>query len=346
MSPNLSIVIPVYNFAHYLVQTLDTIVTQQRFQETQLLILDGASTDDTPRLIKHYQKYFPQIKYVRQKQRGGIDLDMSNAVKNADGKYCWLFSGDDLMLPGSLSKVLDKIQTGCDLYLTRHMEWVDDRAEWVLWPTVSVEEEKTFELSDRLQRQDYFLRAQNTEAFFGFIGGVVVRRAKWESRPINEHFIGSCWAHVARLFELIPTGLSVEVLKDPYLERRPDNDSFSSGSVVDRFRLTIDGFIKISDHFFGTQSFESQQIMRVLRNEYHPLNMLLGKFLCLIDPKTEDIILMNRLLTALYGGRSWNSLFLRYNYALTTPRRFRKWQPDLSAKFEAAKKSASSLRKI
>jgi hypothetical protein len=68
--------------------------------------------------------------------------------------------------------------------------------------------------------------------------------------------------------------------------------------------------------------------------------MWLGKFLCLIDPEREDIALMDRLLAELYGGRSWEAWKVRFNYGRVTPERFRKWQPDLSAKFDAIKAQA------
>ena len=235
---------------------------------------------------------------------------------------------------------LDKIQTGCDLYLTRHFEWVDYRNEWEQWPTVDVAEDKIFDLSLITDRRDYFARAQNTEAFFSFIGGILVRRAKWESVPINEEFVGSCWAQAARFFELMPHGLTINVLAEPFLKRRPDNDSFGSGSFTKRFALTIDGFTKIVDHFYGVKSFEAAEMRRVLRNEYHPLNMWLGKFLCLIDPEREDIALMDRLLAELYGEKTWDAWKVRFNYGRVTPKRFRKWQPDLSAKFDAMKAQA------
>ena len=172
------------------------------------------------------------------------------------------------------------------------------------------------------------------------MGGLIVKKSKWESVSINEEFIGSCWAHVVRLFEIMPSGLRVQVLSEAYLKRRPDNDSFGSGSVTGRFRLTIDGFLKITDHFFGATSFEGQEMRRVLRNEYHPLNMWLGKFLCLIDPGREDIELMDRLLAALYSDNSWDAWKVRFHYGRVTPQRFRKWQPDLSAKFDAIKAQA------
>ena len=337
MNKKLSVAIPTYNFANYLGQTLDTIVTQARVTDVEILILDGASTDETPRLIKNYQRYFPNIQYIRLPERGGIDRDMARAVTHSSGDYCWLFSGDDLMLPGAIDQALSHIETGLDLYLTRHLEWVDDRSEWVEWPTLNVSGQPVFQLADDGERREYFSRAANTEAFFGFIGGLIVKKSTWEAISINEEFVGTCWAHVARLFEIMPRGLSVQVLSEPYLKRRPDNDSFGSGSITSRFRLTIDGFTKIADRFFGSNSFEAMQVRRVLRNEYHPLNMWLGKFLCLIDPEREDIALMDRLIRELYGDRSWDAWKVRFNYARVTPQRFRRWQPDLSAKFDAIK---------
>lgn len=337
MCKSLSIVIPIYNFESYLGETLDSIIMQSEQSEVEILIFDGGSTDNTQDLVKKYQKYFSNIKYVRLPERGGIDRDMAYAVTYASGVYCWLFSGDDLMLPGALVKILEQIKSGYDLYLTRHLEWVDDRGEWVEWRTLNVSGEPFFQLSRDAERREYFSKAENTEAFFGFIGGLVVKKTKWESVSINEEFIGSCWAHVARLFEIMPMGLCVKVLNEPYLKRRPDNDSFGSGSVTSRFRLTIDGFTKIVDHFYGPSSFEAQQMRRVLRNEYHPLNMWLGKFLCLIDPKREDIALMDRLLAELYDDKTLEAWKVRFNYARVTPQRFRRWQPDLSAKFDAIK---------
>lgn len=337
MPPSLSIAIPVYNFANFLPETLDSIVTQTGISEVEILIIDGASTDNTAGIVKKYKSFFSNMKYIRLPERGGIDRDMAHAVGHSSGDYCWLFSGDDLMQPGAIEKALQHIKSKEDLYLTRHLEWVDDRGEWVSWPTLKVKDEPVFQLSNQIERHKYFSSAENTEAFFGFIGGLIVKKSTWESVPINEEFVGTCWAHVARLFEIIPNGLRVKVLSEAYLKRRPDNDSFGFGSLTDRFRLTIDGFLKIVDHFFGPKSFEAQQMRRVLRNEYHPLNMWLGKFLCLIDPEKEDINLMNRLLKTLYSDRTLAHWQVCFTYARLTPHRFRKWQPCLSAKYDAIK---------
>jgi abequosyltransferase len=185
MTKKLSITLPVYNFAQYLPETLDSICMQKYVSHVEILILDGASTDKTPELVKKYQRFFPNINYVRLSERGGIDRDMARSVTCSSGDYCWLFSGDDLMLPGALGKALNHIETGLDLYLTRHLEWVDYRDDWVAWPTLNVLEEPVFQLSNNLERHSYFSSAENTEAIFGLIGGLIVKKSTWESVILN-----------------------------------------------------------------------------------------------------------------------------------------------------------------
>ena len=336
----LSIAIPVYNFAQFLPETLDTILTQPRAAEVEILIFDGASTDQTPQLVKKYCRYFSNIKYVRRPQRGGIDRDMAHSASAASGDYVWLFSGDDWMLSGAIEKALCVIEGGADLYLTRHLEWRYYEGDWIEWSTLAASEGEIFDLSDPLRRQDYFRRAQTTEAFFSFIGGLIVKRATWERVPLNEEFVGSCWAHVARLFELMPAGLTVQPILEPLVRRRPDNDSFGSSSVTKRYGLTSNGFTKIVDQYFGAKRFEAQHVRRVLRHEYHPLAMMLGKFLCAVDPEQEDGAALDRLFEKLYGEYSFECLRARWDYARTTPARFRRWQPELSKKFDALKAQA------
>ena len=125
MTYRLSITIPVYNFAQFLPETLDTILDQEGAKDVEVLIFDGGSTDHTPEVVAQYQKRHANIRYVRRPQRGGIDRDMASSVTESSGDYVWLFSGDDLFLPGAIKKALTLIEGGADLYLTRHLEWRD-----------------------------------------------------------------------------------------------------------------------------------------------------------------------------------------------------------------------------
>ena len=92
----LSVPIPVYNFAEFLPETLGSILRQDRVNEVEVIVVDGASTDNTPEIMRDFCARHPNLTYHRLPEKGGIDRDMAKAVELANGEYCWLFSGDDL----------------------------------------------------------------------------------------------------------------------------------------------------------------------------------------------------------------------------------------------------------
>src|SRR5438552_1195463 len=111
MTVPLSICIPIYNFAKFIPVTLDSILVQAGVEEIEIVVVDGASTDDTEQVINRYRQNYTQIKYIRLPAKGGIDRDIARTVEHATGDYCWLFSGDDIMRVGGLREMLTHIES-------------------------------------------------------------------------------------------------------------------------------------------------------------------------------------------------------------------------------------------
>ena len=295
----LSICIPIYNFGAFIGATLDSIITQAT-NDVEIVIVDGASTDNTTEVIQRYQKTFPHLNYHRLEKRGGIDRDMAKTVELASGEYCWLFGGDDIMMPGTLTRMLEKISLGSDLFLCETI-----LCDFNLHPIekhnlFNIMAEKSFHLGNKAERSQYFESALNTAAFFSFCGSLIFKRSVWESVKINESFIGSCWAHVARFFEIIPHGLTVTYLPEPYLYKRGGNDSFGDRGIVRRLHLAIDGYSKLANAFFGKESMEAFHIRRVLRNEFSMLWFVYLKSECHKKKILGDILILDNLVNILY----------------------------------------------
>ena len=83
----LTIAITTRNRAAFIGQTLDTILSQLT-DEVELLVLDGASTDDTPAVMEGYQRRFPRLRYVRQDVNNGPDRDFSRSVEPRHWRHC------------------------------------------------------------------------------------------------------------------------------------------------------------------------------------------------------------------------------------------------------------------
>lgn len=330
----LSIAIPIYNFADFIGETLDSIVAQDGAGEVEVVVVDGASTDATPQIMADYCARRPGVRYERLPAKGGIDRDMATAFSLTTGDYCWLFSGDDIMRPGALRRALQEIESGCDVYLSQHMEFLGKGRGWTPWPVLAGAQAQTFELSNPAERRTYFASAANTEAFFSFMGGMINRRASWDRVPFNAAFDRSCWAHAARLFELMPQGLKLRFVPECWQDRRPDNDSFMGGGLVKRLALSVDGYHRIADTFFGHDSVEAFHVRRVVREEIGVGSLIMGKYVCQLDPELESRATLDQLVRKMYGDLSLKNLHARLIYATTPADRIKTWDPEWSAKEE------------
>jgi len=158
----------------------------------------------------------------------------------------------------------------------------------------------TLSLGVEAEKSRYFELAATTEAFFSFLGGVVVRKDAWDSVGLNEKFVGSCWAHVARFFELMPGGLTLFYLPEILCDRRGDNDSFADRGVVHRYAIAINGYHDIADTFLGPDSRNAYHVRRVVRNEFGLRMFLYAKLCCWRNPQTEDSAKLNSLIEKAY----------------------------------------------
>lgn len=313
MKIRLSICMPVYNCAEFLGQALDSILTQAD-EQVEVIVYDGGSTDGTAVLIGKYIQTLPNLHYYRSDKRGGIDVDLSRCVELAQGEFCWLFSGDDIMRPGAIARALESIVSRCDVYICAHticnrnMDFIQEYP--ALFPNHFLE----VEFSERLSRKQWFERAMTTEAFFSFMSGLIVRRSKWMDGKLPDEFNGSCWGHVARLFGLLNSGLRVCNVAEIWLDKRGGNDSFTDKGIVNRFRIAIEGYQKIANVYFGEESLEALHIRRVIRNEFGLGMFLSAKWLCKNAPLNEDKKLLDKLVRITYSDLSLRNQLCHFLY--------------------------------
>lgn len=314
----LSICIPVYNFGAFIGQTLDSIWGQcpSVRDAVEVLVVDGASADNTAAIVTERATRWSQLRYVRLPQRGGIDADIGESVRLARGEYCWLFSGDDLMRDGALARALGWLGRGHDVYLCKHT--MCDRHMKVLHehPVFRSETVRIAELSDPQQRLAYMRGGLTSEAVFSFISGLIVRRDKWLSVPDPQEFMGSCWGHVARLFTAAQTQLRVCYVGEIWLDKRGDNDSFGDRGVVHRLGVAVDGFHRLADRFFGHASPEAAQIRRMVRNDFRHRQWLSAKCRTCEAPATESRRELDRLIAACYSDPDITCRLVRTTYRL------------------------------
>lgn len=110
-----SIIIPTYNSSKAIFETMNSVLAEISSND-EVIIVDDASTDDTPGLLKSFLD--PQIRYIRlSKNSGGPSKPRNIGIQAARGDYLVFFDSDDVMLPGKLSKAYEAIQLFPDVGL-------------------------------------------------------------------------------------------------------------------------------------------------------------------------------------------------------------------------------------
>lgn len=105
--PILTIAIPTCNRSHFLRQLLDSLRDQIAGEDrVSLLISDNASTDDTENAVQEELRRGTALDYIRNPDNIGPDANFLQCYERSKGKYVWIISDDDALLPGSVGKIL------------------------------------------------------------------------------------------------------------------------------------------------------------------------------------------------------------------------------------------------
>jgi glycosyltransferase involved in cell wall biosynthesis len=217
--PLLSICIATRNRAEFLGETLDNILSQAT-AEVEVVVVDGASTDGTERLVRERQARSAQLRYLRLPVNGGFDQDYDRAVEFARGDYCWLMSDDDLLKPGAVANVLQAISDNHDLVVVNFEVWNKDYTQRVLPIFQPLPEDRLYAPTDS---QSLFAELGS---LLTYIGAVIIKRRLWLGRDKASYF-GTLFVHVGVIFQA-PLAGSAFVIAQPQVATRYGNASWAA----------------------------------------------------------------------------------------------------------------------
>lgn len=104
----LSIIIPTYNAAESIGDTLQSIINQS-YKDIEVIVLDAVSIDTTCKIVKGFKKEYPFIQLISEKDKGVYEA-MNKGVKLAKGDYLYFMGGDDVFYnSNTLEKVFETV---------------------------------------------------------------------------------------------------------------------------------------------------------------------------------------------------------------------------------------------
>lgn len=104
--PSFSICIPNYNYAHYIGETIQSVL-DQTYQNFEIVVVDNASTDKSVEVIKKFAEADPRIKLYQNQYNVGFAPNLDRAAQKASNDYIIMLSSDDIMRPKALEEYVD-----------------------------------------------------------------------------------------------------------------------------------------------------------------------------------------------------------------------------------------------
>lgn len=107
-SPQLSIVIPVWNRARVVSRLIERVLAQS-VRDFELILVNDGSTDDSLAVLKKFAQRDPRVRVISQ-SNGGPSAARNAGIDQARGEYLMMLDSDDDIDPSMIEKLLGKIQ--------------------------------------------------------------------------------------------------------------------------------------------------------------------------------------------------------------------------------------------
>lgn len=108
--PKISVVLPSYNRASYLEQTINSCLNQT-FTDFELIIVDDASKDNSPNIIRHYADIDARIRFIGNTINKKLPTVLNIGFQEALGDYFTWISDDNLFYPQALEKMVSYLDS-------------------------------------------------------------------------------------------------------------------------------------------------------------------------------------------------------------------------------------------
>lgn len=128
MKPLVSVIVPMYNAAPYIGETLESIVASS-YQPLEVVVVDDGSRDDSLSIAQAFAKAHPEVRVLNQ-ANAGVSAARNHAIREAKGTYILPVDADDKIsatyIEHAVEAMTDEVRVvGChaEFFGARQGEW-------------------------------------------------------------------------------------------------------------------------------------------------------------------------------------------------------------------------------
>lgn len=110
MSPQVSIIVPVYNVDKYLQQCVESLINQS-YQNLEIVLIDDGSKDTSGQVCDYFAEKYKKIN-VFHKANSGLGLTRNYGLERINGEYVTFVDSDDYLQQDAIQRLVDGLDNG------------------------------------------------------------------------------------------------------------------------------------------------------------------------------------------------------------------------------------------
>ena len=215
----LSINIPSNNKTLLLKESFFSINDEiNKFNECEICISDNSNTDETEHAFNRLKKKY-KFQYRRSLDSLSLDENINTVINMSKSKYSWIFADDDLIIPGSVNKILKILkEIKPDILIVNSQTFFNDKI---------IEKRRHF-----LKNNVKYDRSENDEFLKDMVGyltyapSIIINNEVWKNY-FKKEFIGTFFAHI---YVVLNAKISNKAffLADPCIKMRLHSQTWTS----------------------------------------------------------------------------------------------------------------------
>lgn len=124
-----SVIIPVYNSQRFIATTIESALAQT-YQNTEIIIIDDCSTDNSYQIINSYISD-SRVNYLKMRENSGAAVARNKAIGHAKGRYIAFLDSDDVWNKEKTEKQMTMMKQNNAAISYTAIEIIDDEGKTI-----------------------------------------------------------------------------------------------------------------------------------------------------------------------------------------------------------------------
>lgn len=251
-----SIIIPVYNVARYIIRCIESVVFQEKKTfDIECILIDDCSTDDSIEIAKRFvDDYNGSIvfSFLHHNINKGQSAARNTGIQNATGDYLFFLDSDDRLEENALSVMIDALNQYPDA------DYVDGYYLFMKDGNIYPSREKFYRFTDKRKILDYLYKRKLSglacnkllrkkliiDHSLFFVEGIIYEDIQWTNRFVRHVSSAIIVPKVTYIYEYNPISTS----NTSIVNASKSINSFSS--VIESFLESEDNLVYVSHKMF------------------------------------------------------------------------------------------------